>query len=152
MKRPSEDAVVELREVTEENLHPVLRLQVHDTQKRFVAPNSGSIAEAHFSDKAWFRAIYADEVPVGFAMLSVDTEEPEYFLWRFMIDVRYQGWGFGRRALDLLVDHVRTLPGATELLTSVVEGEGGPHDFYVRCGFESTDRFEDDERLLRLAL
>ncbi len=77
-----------------------------------------SIAEASFEPKAWFRAIYANETPVGFAMLYDDREKPEYFLWRFMIDARYQHLGFGRQALQLLIDHVRTLPDAREFLLS----------------------------------
>ena len=63
-----------------------------------------------FEPKAWFRAVVADDVPVGFVMLSVDEAAPEYYLWRFMIDERYQGRGYGRAAIGLLIDHVRTLP------------------------------------------
>ena len=48
------------------------------------------------------------------AALSDDPETPEYFLWRFMIDARYQSLGFGRQALELVIDHVRTRPSATE--------------------------------------
>lgn len=57
----SPDAVVTLREVTQETLMPVLRLKVKPGQEQFVADNATSIAEAHFEPTAWFRAIYADE-------------------------------------------------------------------------------------------
>jgi diamine N-acetyltransferase len=45
------DAVVSLREITEDTLWPVLKLSdtLSDTQKRMVAPNADSIAQAHFS-------------------------------------------------------------------------------------------------------
>jgi diamine N-acetyltransferase len=47
----------------------IYNLSVAPGQERFVAPNSVSIAEAYFCEKAWFRAIYAEETPVGLLML-----------------------------------------------------------------------------------
>jgi diamine N-acetyltransferase len=145
-------AVVELREVTAETVRAICRLQVAPSQRRFVAPNAVSFAEALFEPKAWYRAVYADGVPAGFAMLYVDVETPEYFLWRFMVADGLQGLGYGRRALELVVDHVRTLPGATELLTSWVPGTGSPEGFYLAFGFEPTGKVDEGEIVARLAL
>lgn len=143
---------VTLREVTRETLRDVLRLEVSPEQRGFVANNAASIAEAHFSPEAWFRAIYAGEEPVGFLMLSDKPEEPEYFLWRLMVGAEHQGRGYGRRALERLVEHVRGRPGATELLVSVVQEEGSPQPFYEAFGFASTGVVEDGELVLRYAL
>ena len=53
-------------------LRDVLKLKVTEAQNQFVAPNTVSIAQAHFyPEKAWFRAIYADETAVGFLMISI---------------------------------------------------------------------------------
>ena len=117
-----------------------------------VAPNARSIAQAHFSDKAWFRAIYADQTPVGFIMLYDDPEEPEYFLWRLMIAGPHQGNGYGRRAVELLIEYVKTRPGAKELRTSYVPVEGGPEGFYRRLGFQPTGEVDDGEVVMRLPL
>jgi diamine N-acetyltransferase len=112
-----------------------------------------SIAEAHFSPEvAWFRAVYADEVPVGFVMIDDDPVKQSYFLWRFMIDRRFQGLGFGRRALEMVIAHVRTRPGAIRLETSCVPGEGSPCPFYEKMGFADTGVEEDGERVMRLEL
>ena len=68
---------VTLREVTRENLDDILDLKVIREQENFVASNAVSIAQAHFypvcPETAWFRAIYADEVPVGFVLISSPT-------------------------------------------------------------------------------
>ena len=85
-------------------------------------------------------------------MLYDDSEKPEYFLWRLMTDARYQGMGFGRRALELLIEYVRTRPNATELMTSCVPGDGSPLGFYQKLGFELTGEKEDEEVLLRFVL
>ena len=145
-------ADVTLREVTAETVRAVCALAVASGQEGFVAPNAVSIAQAYFEPKAWFRAIYADDEPVGFVMLHDDPDTPEYFLWRFMVDGRHQGRGNGRRALDLLVDHVRGRPGAAELRSSYVPGEAGPGGFYRRYGFEETGELDGDEVVIRLAL
>jgi len=145
-------STITLREVTEESVRTICGLSVHDKQKKFVAPNAVSIAQAYFSKYAWFRAIYAGEIPVGFVMLEDQPDKPEYYLWRFMIDSRYQNMGFGRNAITLLVNHVRTRPGATELLTSVVQARGGPEDFYEKLGFQLTGDYEDGEAMMKLIL
>ena len=117
-----------------------------------MAPNAVSFAEAYFEPKAWFRAIYADDEPVGFVMLSVDLEKPEYYLWRLMIAAGRQRLGYGRAVLELIVQHVRTLPGATELLVSWVPADGGPEPFYRGLGFIPTGEIHEGEVVARLVL
>ena len=145
-------AEVQLREITAETVRTVCELSVATGQQRFVAPNAVSIAQAHFSKHAWFRAIYMGETPVGFLMLEDMPEKPEYYLWRLMVDSRWQGQGIGRRAMELCIEHVRTRPHATELLTSVVQEEGGPQGFYERLGFRLTGEYEEGEAVMRLGL
>ena len=147
------DAAVSLREVTKENLREVLRLKVAPDQDRFVAPNAVSIAQAYFDrDVAWFRAIYADETPVGFVMLHDEPGARKYYLWRFMIDHRYQKLGYGAKALEQVIDYVRHRPGALELLTSIVPGEGSPGGFYETLGFRYTGDLDEGEQVMRLPL
>jgi diamine N-acetyltransferase len=147
------DAPVTLREITRTTLHDILKLKVSPDQEQNVAPNAVSIAEAHFyPELAWFRAIYAGETPVGFLMLADDPAAGSYFLWRLMIDTGYQGRGYGRRALELLCDHVRTRPGATALETSVHPGPSGPGLFYEKLGFAYTGEINEGELVMRRAL
>ena len=151
---PGPEATVSLREIDQETVHEVIKLSrtLPPGQDRMVAPNAVSIAEAHFSDKAWFRAVYADETPVGFVMLYDDPDGPEYFLWRFMIGWDHQGKGFGRRAIELLIDYIRSRPGAKELVTSYVPIEGGAEPFYRKLGFVPTGDVHEGEIVIRLEL
>ncbi len=150
---PTRTAVVTLREIHKENLGAILRLSVAEHQTEFVASNAVSIAQAHFDPEvAWFRAIYADETPVGFLMLYDEPAKAEYFLWRFMIDQRYQGMDFGRRAVLLLIEHVRGRPAATTLGVSCVPGEDSPCAFYEKLGFVPTGEIDDGEVILSLQL
>lgn len=144
------DHRVTLRDITEHNLIEVMKLEVLDSQKQCVAPNSVSIAQAHYSKTAWFRGIYLEDQPIGFVMLDLDESKPEYFLWRFMIDARYQGKGYGKEALEMVVEYVKTLPNAKELGTSCHPGPEGPEGFYIKFGFESTGEMCEDEKLYHL--
>lgn len=153
MSEPGVASRVSLREITDDNLRDILRLKVAPHQEHFVASNAVSLAEANFSrNYAWFRAIYADETPVGFLMLYDDPRQPTYYLWRFMVDARYQEMGFGRQALQLLIAHVKTRPQATELLLSYAPGEGNPGPFYRKFGFRETGEVDHGEYVMRLTL
>lgn len=146
------DSIVSFREVTAETVRLICRLDVSEAQKHFVAPNAVSIAQAYFEPKAWFRAIYADETPVGFMMLYDDPDETNYFLWRYMVDEHYQKMGFGKRAMDLLMEYVRSRPGAHELRLSCHPGEDGPEPFYRRYGFALTGKMLENEAEMRIDL
>ncbi|MCP3919748.1 MAG: GNAT family N-acetyltransferase [bacterium] len=143
---------ITLREVTKDNLRAVLRLSVTEDQRQFVAPNPVSLSQAYVSLDAWPRAIYADDQPVGFVMLSLEPEKPEYWVWRFMIGADHQRNGHGRGAMHAVVEHVRTLPGATELKLSFVPAANSPQPFYESLGFELTGEEEEGEKVMRLAL
>lgn len=143
---------ISLRKVTADTVRNVCDLKVHDNQKSFVAPNAVSIAQAYFYNYAWFRAIYADEKPVGFVMLSDKPELPEYYLWRFMIDKRYQKKGYGQQAIKLLIDYIKSRPKADVLWTSVIQSRGGPQKFYEKQGFKLTGEHKEGEALMTLDL
>jgi diamine N-acetyltransferase len=154
------DVVVTLREVTPANEAAVRELATTHAQELFVDSVRDSLDEAATSPEArpWFRAIYAGDQPVGFVMLSFDVPpgHPEYpwryFLWRLLVDARYQRRGYGHAAMELVIDVVRSSPGAKDLFTSVHPGEGGPAPFYRSLGFESTGEWFDGEEVYRLPL
>ena len=163
MKSLTPASVVSLRDVNVETVRAISLLDVAPGQEALVAPNAFSIAQAHFHPEAWFRAIYADETPVGFAMLedwSVATQhEPKLYdgkpyvaLWRFMIDDRFQRMGYGAQALALLIAHARTRPGVATMLLSFVPKENNPEGFYVRFGFVRTGEEDAGELVMRLVL
>ncbi|MEN6369050.1 MAG: GNAT family N-acetyltransferase [Thermotogota bacterium] len=147
-------AVVTLREVTADTVRAICKLSdtLLEHQKRMVASNAVSIAQAYFEPRAWFRAIYAEDTPVGFVMLYDDPEKPHCYLWRFMIGGPYQKQGFGRQAIDLILDRARSRPNATEMTLSYVPIEGNPEPFYRRMGFEPTGEIEEGEVVMRRPL
>lgn len=145
-------AEISLRPISEQNVTDVIKLNVADYQKDFVAPNSVSIAQAAHTTNRWERAIYVVSEPVGYVLLSENREKPRYYLWRYMIDHRYQGKGFGKAAMELVIAYVRTLPRATEMFLTYVPDDRGPQGFYASVGFEDTGIDHDGEMEMRLVL
>ena len=150
MSEIAPNAKVTLRRITAKTVRAICNLSVSENQRKFVAPNAVSIAQAYFSKNAWFRAIYADETPVGFVMLHEVPKRGTYYLWRFMIDARYQGRGCGRKALELVIKRVRKRPKAKALTLSVVRAEGGAENLYKKFGFKFTGKIEDGEHVMKL--
>ena len=151
---------VSLREITDENRDAVLAVRVAPAQERFVGTVAGALgdAEAIPEGNPWYRALYADDRPVGFVMLSwnVAPDPPRiigpWFLWKLLIDERHQRRGYAREAVRLVADILRA-NGATELLTSCIPGDDGPEPFYRRIGFVPTgDLDESGEIVLALHL
>ncbi len=151
---------ITLKKVTRLNLRPILQLEVKPEQKTLVASNAVSISEAYFNKDAWFRAIYADYKPIGFVMISDTSLKyknnpkhiPSYFLWRFMIDKSYQGKGYGKEAMNLIINHVKNRPKAKEFLLSHSKYDGNAGKFYKKCSFEYTGKEIGDELVMRLEL
>jgi diamine N-acetyltransferase len=142
---------ISLRDVDSKNVRAICDLAAKEEQKQYVVTNAIAIAEACYSETAWFRAVYANEIPVGLIVLEVNLDAPEYLLWRFMIDSNFQGLNVGRQALTLIIDHVKSQPESVELLTSVVPGAHCPQGFYESLGFEITGEWLDGEAVMKLS-
>lgn len=144
-------ATVSLRPITSSNVREILDLRVSPEQEKFVAPNAYSLSEALFEPKAWYRAVYADETPVGFIMMEEDPGQGKYYLWRFLIGAQHQGKGYGYQAMRLLIERVRGLPNAKEMTLSYVPDEHSPQPFYQKLGFVDTGEADEDELIMRLS-
>jgi diamine N-acetyltransferase len=149
-----------LHEITSANRAEVEALTVTAAQDEFVAGVAESLVEAAETPDArpWYRAVYAGDTPVGFVMISdgITVQNPDYlgpyYLWRLLIDRRYQGLGLGAAVLGLVVDVLRSRPDARVLVTSCQPGEGSPLGFYLRQGFRDTGEMHEGEHVLELEL
>ena len=152
--------MVSLRPLSGSNRQAVEALRVSPGQEQFISSVADSLLEAaeEPDGRALYWAVYADETPVGFVMISDDVApgNPEYiphYLWKLLIDERYQRQGFGTATLDLIVEYFRGRPGVEVLSTSAAQGDGSPITFYERYGFERTgDVVFDNEVFLQLRL
>lgn len=150
--------MVTLQPIDQSNGEAVEGLRVSPIQERFVSGVAESLLEAadEPDGRAIFWAVYAEETPVGFVMITDEVGSSDYiphYLWKLLIDARYQRQGYGTATLDLIVEYFRGRPEVEELWTSAGQGDGSPIGFYEAYGFEQTGEIVfDDEVLLRLKL
>ena len=144
---------VRLEKVSYKNIDAILDMHVTEEQENYVASNRWSIIEAYLTlsegRPVFPFTILAGDTPVGFLMIGYDyhdeDEEVEipdfvknnYLLWRLMIDKEQQNKGYGREAVRLALEFIRTFPcGKADLCWLSYEPENEvARKLYASFGF-----------------
>lgn len=156
---------VDLRDiVTEDDVEAVMGLRRGPGQERYlgsmISHFEDAVSDARACPRMW--SVHDGDTLVGFVMISDgipaetlasdDEIVGPYYLWRLLVDHRFQGRGYGAATIDAVVRYLETRPGAEVLSTSCAAGDGSPQPFYLHYGFEKTGRVIDGEDVLRLDL
>ena len=142
---------------------PVMGLRLAPGQDRYLNSMQEIFEEADAEQRAMPHAWAAHDADsgalIGFAMISDNIPQPidgdlvgPYYLWKLLIDHRFQRRGYGAATLDAVVNYLATRPGADVLYTSCADGPGSPRGFYLRYGFADTGRVMWGENVLALDL
>ena len=146
--------MLRIEKINGKNVWEILKLRVSESQKEFVAANDVSIIEAYTTVTANGFAfpfgIYDGKTPVGFMMIGYDSADywedtpdiarENYSLWRLMIDENYQKKGFGREAVALGLNFIKSFPcGKSEYCWLSYEPENEvARQLYRSFGFVET--------------
>jgi len=144
--------MIEFREITKENFKECINLKLKDGQEKFVAPNLYSIAQAGVWKGTESFAIYSKETMVGFIMYYFDEEEKAGDLWRLMIAGDYQGKGFGKEALQKMIEYFRKIKDCCNIFLSYVPGNESAEKLYEFVGFEANGEIDNGEIVMELKL
>lgn len=150
---------ITLRPIARDNWREVLTLQVAPEQQRFVSDYAPvallGLAKAYVGalGYSWLPCgIYADAQLVGFVALAAppSADEP-HWIFHLFIDHRYQRLGYGRRALDAVLRHLRDSQPARRGVALTVHPDNAPaQSLYRRAGFLPTGTEEHGEPVYRL--
>jgi diamine N-acetyltransferase len=148
---------ISLRELTRDTSEECADLDVAGHQRDFVSSNLVSLAEAQFYPGTVCRAVYADEVMVGFVMYGPDAEyapdeQGAYAFVRLMIDRHHQGKGYGRAATAAVIEAIKNIPESRVLYTSYVPENTHAGHLYESMGFQQTGRVLAGEIIIALPL
>ena len=160
--------MVSLQHINGRNVWDILKLRVSEDQQGFVAGNDISLIEAYIAKiengQIFSFGIYKDDVPVGFLMIGFGTDsswdnapaiaQNNYDIRRLMIDTKYQGRGYGKEALNLALEFIRTFPcGKAEYCWLSYEPENKvAQNLYRSYGFVETGEKDGEELITVLKL
>lgn len=154
LKEEGQHFAAEMRSVAVEKLcveeHDcVLSLRMHANQASFVASNSDSLEEAEDNPACVPLIIRAAGEPVGFAMYALDEDDGKYWIYRLMVDERFQGKGYGRAALTQILNTLAELPDCPCVILGVKPENKQAHRLYEGVGFRITGDVIDGEIVMK---
>ena len=132
---------LQLIPVTPQNEAEILQLKPASHQTGFIESVADCLAEAK-TYRGWRPVgIYAEKNLIGFAMYGFFWEKlPWGRVWldRFLIDQTQQGKGYGKAALQLLIQHLRKKYHRKKIYLSVVKENQIATKLYLDFGFQFT--------------
>ena len=144
------DVAVTLREINADNWLAVLRLETLPEQSGFVASNAYSLAEAYVFPSAIPLAIYSDDTLVGFTLYGFDDDDGYYWISRLMIDRHHQRKGYGRAAMEQVIERLRADPECPCVQISWEPENTAAGKLYESLGFRLTSQIIEGEVVARL--
>jgi len=141
---------VELRPIAENNWSECCKLKVAEDQKRFVATNSVSLAQAAYEKHLLPLAVYNGETMVGFVMFSKERH-PQWGYWiiRLMVDEAHQRKGYGRATLKEVLRRLGEWPDCAEVFISEVPDNVVAARLYESLGFVKTGEVAGGEVVMK---
>ena len=128
-----------IKPLSAENKKEALQLNVKTEQSSFIEPVSQCIQEAEQLDLWNPVAIYHGTDMIGFAMYGFFPYEDTHgrvWLDRFLIDDRYQGKGYGKTALKLLITRLFCEYQCNAIYLSLYQQNKHAYHLYTSFGFQ----------------
>lgn len=145
---------INLKKIDETNWKEAIQLKVSENQEEFVASNLYSIAQFQFLKDFKAVGLYMDEQMVGFAMYGIDLDDGNYWIYRLMVDKKYQGRGVGKQAIGEIIEDIKA--NNTSGIPCVILGfhpeNKVARNVYEKAGFVETEMASWGEQLARLEL
>ena len=143
---------MQLEKITQENWKDAIFLttdpeRVGRLDEKWVAGNAFSMLQAVYDPDWDCRLLVEAGKPVGFVFYGWWRERQKYLLCRLMIDVDYQGRGYGKKALPLAVEQMRAQFGCQDIYLSVDEENRTARHLYEAFGFVPTEEMDEKERI-----
>ena len=154
-------ATITLKDVNDDNWLLALKLAVHPDQRRFVSeifPVAAiALAKAYVRPDGmiWLPyMIYADEEPVGFVQLVYPPETYKFcWMFHFFIDESQQGKGYGKIALNSILQMVKQdYPTCKKIQLTVHPDNDVAQRMYTRAGFQPIGKNRENEPIYELIL
>ncbi|MBY0144987.1 GNAT family N-acetyltransferase [Neobacillus niacini] len=134
-----------LKEVNKQNWLDIIRMSSAEDQKnrvfeKTIASNCLSLAQASIEENWTVKAIYQGDTPIGFTMYGYSEELSGYEICRIMIDYKFQGNGYGKQALLLVIQEMVNQYQCEELFICFGPENEKAKQLYLSVGFKDTGK------------
>ena len=133
---------IKIRDIDKSNYNECISLRVGEHQKNYVASNMYSLVQASYEDGLYPLGIFNEDEMIGFLLYDYDEELNGWSFSRFMIDIKYQNKGFGRKALEKFLEYFQSKFPNKSLYTSVEIDNDIAIKLYQKYGFVIKSSFE----------
>ena len=147
--------MITLKPITEENFLDAFNLKLAPGQEQYVSHPIRSLAQAYvYRNQCQPFGIYAEDKIVGYVMVIYDYDLTEYDIWHMMVDESSQGKGYGRLALERVLEYIQTKPFGSSSRVALTCNRENVHalNLYRDKGFAETGAADEDEIELALIL
>jgi diamine N-acetyltransferase len=142
---------ISLRPVDRKNWREVTRLEVHESQREFVAEPSYYLSLCSYGGDWQPFAIYLNEEVIGFMMWAVDPADGSCWLGGILIDKNHQRQGYGYKSIQTAIAKLSDEHEYQNFALSYSPNNPAKH-LYHKLGFIETEEWEGDEMVARLSL
>jgi len=142
--------LVSFKEITRDNFWDCIELTVAKDQVSFVTSNAVSIAQSKIQPECIPLAVYDDDIMIGFIMYCIDEDDGEYWIYRMMIDEKYQSKGYGKESLEKLLDMIKQDNSHNKIFLGVHKESTYAVVLYKRFGFDFNGQVFGSEYIMRL--
>ena len=133
---------IKFRDIDKSNYNECISLRVGEHQKNYVASNMYSLVQASYEDVLYPLGIFNEDEMIGFLLYDYDEELNGWSFSRFMIDIKYQNKGFGRKALEKFLEYFHSKFPNKSLYASVEIDNDIAIKIYQKYGFVIKSSFE----------
>ncbi|HEM3560854.1 TPA: GNAT family N-acetyltransferase [Streptococcus suis] len=131
--------MIRLELVNKDNFDQVLDLEVAPKDQRRVASVEYSLAQAWLyrdSEVLFPYAVKSGQLTVGFLLLSYQPMENSYYIWRLLIDQKYQNQGFGKEVIRQVLQRARDDQQCHKVTVNYVIGNHKMRYILEKFGFQ----------------
>lgn len=140
--------MISLKSINEDNFIDAFELKLAKGQEEYASHPVRSLAQAYvYRNQCQPFGIYVDEKMVGYVMVIYDYDIPEYDIWHMMIDESQQGKGYGRAALNQIIEYIKSKPFGDSCRVALTCNKNNhiAKALYESIGFSATGVEDEDE-------
>lgn len=142
--------MIQIKPVNAENVFDVCDLTTNENgigtvMEKYLCCNAVSLAEAKYFPEMHPKALYDEDVLIGFFMYKQTEKDSETVtLCRFMIDHKYQHRGLGKKAFSMMLEEFKK-QGIRKVVLMIDNTNEIAKNLYLSFGFRFNGKIDHDE-------